>query len=193
MKEEDNSPISESKPQEVTAATIGKKESKTVEEDGHEKMQENDNVEHQQTKFFDIESCSDIEPVSCSPSFGLNGDYFLVLSFENELDKEQNAAEKDVASMHLDASFADVKNDERKSDENLENEILPVDNMLFNSETNFDEDDSIIADIELEDLKFSGYDIKKNEIGNINNVEQQGSNGLPVLEETLKTLMYQPF
>ena len=65
----------------------------------------------------------------------------------------------------------------KKSDENSENEILPEDNMLFDSETNFDEDDAIIADIELEDLKFSGYDIKKNEIRNTNDVEQQGSNG----------------
>ena len=100
-----------------------------------------------------------------------------------------NAAEKDVASMHLDASFVEVKNDERKSHENSENEILPENNMLFDSETNFDEDDTIIADIELEDLKFSGYDIKKNEIGNTNDVEQQGCNGLPVSKETLKTLM----
>ena len=51
MKEEDNTPISESKPQEATAATIGKNEHKTLAEDGHEKMQENDNAEHQQTKF----------------------------------------------------------------------------------------------------------------------------------------------
>ena len=83
--------------------------------------------------------------MSCSPSFGLNDDYFSVPSFENELNQEKRVAEKDVPLMHLDASFAEVKNDARKSDENSESEIL------FDSETNFDKDHAIIADIELKD------------------------------------------
>ena len=149
VKEEDNFPIAESELQDVSPATIEESESKTAEEYGHEKLLENDNAEHQETKLFDGESCSDIDLAACSPSFGLNDDHFPAVSFEHELDEEEKAAETDSASMHLDVTFAEVSNDARKSDKNSENEILPENTMLFDSETNIDEDDAIIADIRI--------------------------------------------
>mgnify|MGYP002803810279 CR=1 FL=1 len=182
VKEEGNFPVSQTDLQKVREATIEINESKTAEEYGHEKMIENNNAEHQQTELFDVESYSDIDSPACSPSFGLNDDHFPVVSFENELDEEEKAAEGDVPFMDLEASLAEVNNDEIKSVKNSENEILPENTMLFDSESNMDEDDAIIADIELEDLKFSDYETKQNDVGNTDDV-------LPVSEQTLKTLM----